>query len=148
MVARLKLVLSGSFSLENWRIHRVQNEIILRPREVEEAQAVDMALVLGRNGDLFYSQYWQHIPLRYGTISYPMHCRLDVASRQKAESVAGVHGQAPIKGLCPLPLTGLVVLDLQSSHRLPEEQSDCSEISVTEGPQAVTQPLELFGGEL
>lgn len=56
--------------------------------------------------------------------------RLDVASRQETERIAGVDGQAPIERLGPLPVARRVVLDLESRDRLAEQQRDGAQVGM------------------
>lgn len=68
-----------------------------------------------------------------------MNRRLDVAARQETQCVAGVDRQAAVKRLRPFPLTGLMVLDLQGSNGLSEEEGDCSQIGVASCPHAIRE---------
>ena len=52
MSTRLELVLRGPGPLEDRRVDRLQHEIVLRAREIQESEAIDVALILGRNCDL------------------------------------------------------------------------------------------------
>lgn len=72
----------------------------------------------------------------------------DVASSQEAEGVAGIDGQASVEGFGPFPLAGAVILDLQRSDGLTEEQSEGSEVGVAPGPETVGELLNLRGCEL
>lgn len=91
MSSPFKLVLRESLSLQHGRVYRVQNEIALRPRKVEEAETVYLSLILGRQRD-------------------SVDGALDVVSRQEAKCVARVDSQTAVEGLGPLPIARLVVL--------------------------------------
>jgi hypothetical protein len=81
-------------------------------------------------------------------LTYPVHSGLDVAAGEEAEGVAGVHGQAAVEGLGPLPVAGLVVADLQGGDGLAEQQRDGAEVRMAAGPEPVGQLLDLLVGEL
>lgn len=53
---------------------------------------------------------------------------LDVAAGQEGERVAGVYCERRILRLDPLPFAGLVVLDLEGSNRLTEEERPRAEV--------------------
>ena len=53
---------------------------------------------------------------------------LDVAAGQEGERVAGVYGERRILRLDPLPFAGLVVLDLERSNGLAEEECPRAEV--------------------
>lgn len=120
----LKLILRKTFSLQQRRIHSVEDKIILRPGKIEQAQPVDMALVLWRQ-------------------RHAVNGRLDVAPGQKAQRIARVDRQAAVERLGPLPRAGRVVLDLQGGDRLSKEQGDGAQVGVPGRPQPVGQ-LRLF----
>lgn len=45
---------------------------------------------------------------------------LDVPARQEVQSITGVDSQAPIKRFSPVPLSSLMILDLQCCNGLSE----------------------------
>lgn len=147
VAAPLKLVLGRARALENGRVDRLEHEVVLGARKVEETQAVDVLLVFGRRGYLTCVSHMSPGSVG-GRETYPVHCRLDVPSRQEAERVARVDRQAPVERLGPLPLPRLVVPDLQGRDGLSEEEGDGAEVGVAEGPEAVAQLLQLLRGEL
>lgn len=51
-----------------------------------------------------------------------------IATGQERQGVAGVYGQGGVLRLDVLPFAGLVVLDLQRSHRLTEQECPRTEI--------------------
>lgn len=63
--SRLELVLRRPRPLQNGGVYGAEHEVVLRARKVEQAQAVDVALVLGRCRDLEYSSAarFNHAPL-------------------------------------------------------------------------------------
>ena len=77
-----------------------------------------------------------------------MHCRLDVSTREEAQRVTRVDGQAAVQGLRPLPITRLVVADLQGGNRLAKQEGYGSQVGVAPRPQAVAELLDLLGREL
>lgn len=89
--------------------HSERGERACVPREVEQAEAVDVLLVLRGSGD-------------------SVDRALDEAAGQESERVAGVHGERRVLRLDPLPLAGLVVLDLERRDRLAEEKSPRAKI--------------------
>ena len=79
------------------------------PREVEQAKTVDVLLVLrGRSNSVDRA--------------------LDVAAGQEGERITCIHGERRILRLHPLPLASLVVLDLQCSDGLAEQESPRAEV--------------------
>lgn len=51
--ARLELVLREPFPLEHRRVDRLERNVALRPRKVQQPEAVDVTLVFGRDGYLW-----------------------------------------------------------------------------------------------
>lgn len=97
-------------------------------REIQETKTVNVLLVLGRDGN-------------------PMDGALDIVSGEQTESVASVDGKGRVLGFDPLPLAARVVLNLETSNGLTEEESPASEIGVTGGDELAEFGV-LFGGEL
>lgn len=58
-----------------------------------------------------------------GRRSHPVDRALDIVTRQETQRIAAVDGECPRLGLCPFPLAGDIVLDLQRSDVLSCEQS-------------------------
>lgn len=52
MATTLELVLSEPGSLEDGRVNSVKNQVVLRTRKVEQAEAIDVLLVFRGYGDL------------------------------------------------------------------------------------------------
>lgn len=67
-----------------------------------------------------------------------MNSGLDVVACQERKRITGVHGQATIQGLGPLPVSCLVILDLQCRNRLTKEKRQGTKISVTIRPKTIT----------
>ena len=163
MSARLKLVLRGPSPFEDRRVDRLQHEVVLWAREIQESEAIDMALILGRNCDLVQSDVsilhvWgggggageRQTPRRlvpWRKMTYPMDCGLDVTPREETQRITGVHGQAAIERLGPFPVARLVVLDLEAGDRLPEEQRDRAQVRVAVGSDAVLELADLLRRE-
>ena len=76
--------------------------------------------------------------------------RLDIVASEEAEGVARVDGQAGVERFGPFPLARLVVLDLQRSDRLTEQESERAKIGVAVGPKSIAlgQLLLLCLGKL
>lgn len=121
----LKFILRVARALQHRRLsHGVEHEVILRARKVQQAQPIDVALVLGRQ-------------------RHAVHCALDVVARQEAERVACVDRERAIERLGPLPAARGVVLDLQRGDRLAEEESDGAKVRVARRPEPVGELLLL-----
>jgi hypothetical protein len=56
VTSSFEFVLIKASSLQNRAIYRVELQIVLRSRKVKKAESIDMALILGREGDLRQSQ--------------------------------------------------------------------------------------------
>jgi hypothetical protein len=56
VTSSFEFVLIKASSLQNRAIYRVELQIVLRSRKVKKAESIDMALILGREGDLKQSQ--------------------------------------------------------------------------------------------
>lgn len=54
-------------------------------------------------------------------MTYSVNSGLDVATCDETQGITGVDSQATVDGLSPLPLSSLIIPDLETSHRLPEQ---------------------------
>lgn len=110
-VAAFKLVGGETLALETRGRDSVQYKVVVRARKVQQAETVDATLVL-----------WRNMHAVYG--------RAHIVAGEERERIARVDGEARVEGLGPLPLTGRVVLDLQTRDWLPEQERDCAEVRV------------------
>lgn len=53
MAATFELVLGETGALEDGRVNGVKDQVVLRTRKVEQAEAIDVLLVFGWYGDLW-----------------------------------------------------------------------------------------------
>jgi hypothetical protein len=85
------------------------------PREVENAEAINVLLVLRRN-------------------HHTVHSALDISTGEEGQGVTCVDGNGPVLWLDPLPLILDMVADLQGGDRLAEEQCPRAKVSVPTAP--------------
>lgn len=105
-------------------LDRVEDHVVVRAREVQDAQAVDVRLVRGRR-------------------VHAVHAGLDQPARQRSQRVARVDRDGAVLRLDPLPLARRV-LDLQRRYRLSEQQRHRAKVRVPR-PVQVADQLVLLG---
>jgi hypothetical protein len=117
----LELVLRKPLTLEQWGVNCLEKQVILRSCKVQKTQSVYMSLILWWQRDLVMSAVALSKRSHKVKVAYPMHRRLDITASQETERIARIDSQATVQRLCPLPVSSLVVTDLQGSDRLTEE---------------------------